>query len=42
MCDVVVIISRGCVVAMGSPHQFIGRFECEDLDEVFIYLARMA
>ena len=42
LCDVVLIINRGCVVAMGSPHQLIGRFECEDLEEVFIYLARLS
>jgi ABC-2 type transport system ATP-binding protein len=35
-------MSRGLVVAKGSPHQLVERFECENLDEVFIYLARVA
>jgi ABC-2 type transport system ATP-binding protein len=42
LCDFVVIMSRGRVVAKGSPRQLVERFECENLDEVFIYLARVA
>jgi len=41
LCDFVVIMSRGCVVAMGSPHELVERFRCKDLDEVFVYLARV-
>ncbi|MFN4923308.1 ABC transporter ATP-binding protein [Bradyrhizobium sp.] len=42
LCDFVVIMSRGRVVAMGNPHELVKRFQCKDLDEVFIYLARVA
>jgi ABC-2 type transport system ATP-binding protein len=42
LCDFVVIMSRGRVVAMGRPHELVQRFKCQDLDEVFIYLARVA
>ena len=40
LCDFVVIMSHGRVVEMGSPLELVERHECEDLDEVFIYLAR--
>jgi len=30
----------GWVVEMGSPRELVERYECVDLDEVFIYLAR--
>jgi ABC-2 type transport system ATP-binding protein len=42
LCDYVVIMSKGRVVAMGRPHELVARFKCEDLDGVFIYLARVA
>ena len=42
LCDFVVIMSRGRVVAMGLPRELAERFQCRDLDEVFIYLARVA
>jgi len=42
LCDFVVIMSRGRVVAMGGPRELAERFKCRDLDEVFIYLARVA
>jgi ABC-2 type transport system ATP-binding protein len=42
LCDFVVIMSRGRVVAMGRPVELAERFKCKDLDEVFIYLARVA
>jgi ABC-2 type transport system ATP-binding protein len=42
LCDFVVIMSRGRVVAMGRPGELAERFKCKDLDEVFIYLARVA
>jgi len=42
LCDFVVIMSKGRVVAMGRPKELVERFKCEDLDEVFIYLARVA
>ena len=42
LCDFVVIMSHGRVVAMGRPGELAERFKCRDLDEVFIYLARVA
>jgi ABC-2 type transport system ATP-binding protein len=42
LCDFVVIMSRGRVVAMGRPQELVERFKCEDLDAVFIHLARVA
>ncbi|MBR0753264.1 ABC transporter ATP-binding protein [Bradyrhizobium jicamae] len=42
LCDFVVIMSRGRIVAMGRPRELTERFQCRDLDEVFIYLARVA
>ncbi|GKQ51676.1 ABC transporter ATP-binding protein [Bradyrhizobium sp. Ce-3] len=42
LCDFVVIMSHGRVVAMGRPAELAERFKCRDLDEVFIYLARVA
>ena len=34
--------AEGRVVAMGRPQELAERFKCRDLDEVFIYLARVA
>ncbi|AUC94668.1 hypothetical protein CWS35_10630 [Bradyrhizobium sp. SK17] len=42
LCDFVVIMSHGRVVAMGCPQELAERFKCRDLDEVFIHLARVA
>lgn len=42
LCDFVVIMSHGRVVAMGRPAELAERFKCRDLDEVFIHLARVA
>jgi ABC-2 type transport system ATP-binding protein len=42
LCDFVVIMSHGRVAAMGRPRELAERFKCADLDEVFIYLARVA
>ncbi|QOZ36866.1 ABC transporter ATP-binding protein [Bradyrhizobium sp. CCBAU 53421] len=42
LCDFVVIMSHGRIVAMGRPGELAERFKCRDLDEVFIYLARVA
>ncbi|MBR0797689.1 ABC transporter ATP-binding protein [Bradyrhizobium jicamae] len=42
LCDFVVIMSHGRVVAMGRPRELAERFKCRDLDEVFIHLARVA
>ena len=42
LCDLVVIMSRGQVIALGRPDELVERFQCKDLDEVFIYLARVA
>jgi ABC-2 type transport system ATP-binding protein len=42
MCDFVVIMGYGRVVAMGSPRELVEHFKCEDLDQVFIHLARAA
>jgi len=40
MCDFVVIMSFGRIVEMGRPKEIIERYDCADLDEVFICLAR--
>jgi ABC-2 type transport system ATP-binding protein len=42
MCDFVVIMGYGRVVAMGSPRELVEHFKCKDLDQVFIHLARAA
>jgi ABC-2 type transport system ATP-binding protein len=42
LCDFVVIMSHGRVVAMGRPRELAERLQCKDLDEVFIHLARSA
>jgi ABC-2 type transport system ATP-binding protein len=42
MCDFVVIMGYGRVVAMGSPGELMEHFKCKDLDQVFIHLARAA
>lgn len=42
LCDFVVIMSRGRVVAMGRPHELVERFKCQNLDGVFVHLARVA
>jgi ABC-2 type transport system ATP-binding protein len=41
LCDFVIIMSFGRIVEMGKPKELIERYQCEDLDEVFIYLARI-
>ena len=41
LCDFVVIMSRGRVIAMGTPQELVERSKCQDLNEVFIYLARV-
>jgi ABC-2 type transport system ATP-binding protein len=40
MCDFAVIMSNGRAVEMGSPAELIARYECSDLYEVFIEIAR--
>jgi ABC-2 type transport system ATP-binding protein len=40
LCDFVVIMRAGRVLDMGSPWEIVERYECADLDEAFIYLAR--
>jgi ABC-2 type transport system ATP-binding protein len=40
LCDFVIIMSFGRVLEMGSPQQLLERHNCENLDEVFIYLSR--
>jgi ABC-2 type transport system ATP-binding protein len=40
MCDFAVIMSYGRAVEMGSPAELIARYECSDLYEVFIEIAR--
>jgi ABC-2 type transport system ATP-binding protein len=42
LCDFVVIMSRGRVVALGTCRELTEKFECKTLDEVFIKLARGA
>lgn len=39
LCDFVVVMSFGRVVAMGSPRELVERHGCGNLDEVFIALA---
>jgi len=39
MCDQVVIMSYGHVVESGAPWELIQRYECENLDEVFMTIA---
>jgi ABC-2 type transport system ATP-binding protein len=41
LCDFVVIMSRGRVVAMGIPHELVEQHQCGDLNEAFIKLARL-
>jgi ABC-2 type transport system ATP-binding protein len=41
LCDFVVIMSRGRVVAMGTPHELVAQHQCNDLNEAFIKLARV-
>jgi len=40
LCDFVVIMSFGRVVALGTPKELMELHACESLDEVFIHLAR--
>jgi ABC-type Na+ transport system ATPase subunit NatA len=40
LCDFIIIMSFGRVVAMGQPRELIERYQSENLDEVFIHLAR--
>ena len=42
LCDFVVIMSRGRVAALGTCRELAEKFECKNLDEVFIKLARVA
>jgi len=42
LCDFVVIMSGGRVVALGTCRELTEKFECKNLDEVFIKLARGA
>jgi ABC-2 type transport system ATP-binding protein len=42
LCDFVVIMSRGRVVALGTCRELTEQFQCKNLDEVFIKLARGA
>lgn len=40
LCDFVIVMSFGRVIEMGAPCQLIERHGCNNLDEVFIHLAR--
>jgi ABC-2 type transport system ATP-binding protein len=42
LCDFVVIMSRGRIVALGTCRELAEQFQCKTLDEVFIKLARGA
>ena len=42
LCDFVVIMSRGRVVALSTCRELTEQFQCKNLDEVFIKLARGA
>jgi ABC-2 type transport system ATP-binding protein len=39
MCDYVVILSFGRVVALGTPEELVWRYECRTLEEVFVRIA---
>ncbi|MDD4616588.1 MAG: ABC transporter ATP-binding protein [Alphaproteobacteria bacterium] len=40
MCDDVIMMKRGAIVARGAPNDLLARFERENLEEVFIDIAR--
>jgi ABC-2 type transport system ATP-binding protein len=40
MCDYVVIMSFGRVVAIGTVEELVEQFECETLEEVFVRISR--
>ena len=42
MCDYVVIMSFGRVVAIGTVEELMEQFECETLQAVFVRIARAA
>jgi len=39
LCDFVVLMSYGRVIEMGGPRELVDRYECEDLEEAFVYLS---
>lgn len=41
LCDFVVIMSRGRVAAFGTCRELAEQYQCKDLNEVFIKLARV-
>jgi ABC-2 type transport system ATP-binding protein len=40
MCDNVIVMKSGAIVAQGTPLELLARFDCENLEEVFIDIAR--
>ena len=42
LCDFVVIMSRGRVAALGTCRELAEQYQCKNLDEVFIKLARVS
>ncbi len=40
MCDDVIVMKRGKIVARGAPHDLMARYERENLEEVFLDIAR--
>jgi len=39
LCDRIVVIARGAVVAEGSPHSLLERTGCDNLEDAFVALA---
>jgi ABC-2 type transport system ATP-binding protein len=42
LCDFVILMRSGGIATMGGPQELIERYQCADLDEVFVTLARAA
>jgi len=40
MCDDVIVMKRGRIVAKGAPEELMSRYECVNLEEVFLDIAR--
>jgi len=42
LCDDIVVIHQGCVVAYGSPEQLLARTGTADLEQAFVQLTEQA
>ncbi|MCP5158463.1 MAG: ABC transporter ATP-binding protein [Gammaproteobacteria bacterium] len=40
LCDQVIMLRTGCIVATGAPHELIHRYGRKDMEEVFLDIAR--